>query len=140
VILIEASHWPLVVVGDALRQVGLRDQRLALERWHSRDLRLVTLVVPGSGTDAFESHDRLVRWLGEQMLTVASYCCGMAWVIPDAAVRGYVSSILASHDHFAFGCPSAVFSNIGDAFNWLTRTAACDGCRWRGICSIEDAS
>jgi hypothetical protein len=46
-----------------------------------------------------------------------------AWVIPDALVRHYVASILETHDHFAFGCPSAVFSNLSEAFAWLTRTA-----------------
>lgn len=131
-ILIEASHWPLVVVGEsrsATIEAGAR--QTALTRWRSRDLRLVALVVPGVGDAAFDAHNQLVGWLGEQVLTLARYCRGLAWVIPDEAVRQHVASLLDTHDHFAYGCPCAVFPTVSGALGWLTCTARCDRCPWK---------
>ncbi len=118
-ILIEDTHWPLVVVGvhdgafaDALAQ------RVARLRWHLPQPRLVTIVVPGVGADAVQAHNLLVRWLKRHVST-ATPLNGAAWVIPDAAVRAIVTTLIDVSGGRAFGAPSKVFRTVADALCWL---------------------
>jgi hypothetical protein len=118
-ILIEDTHWPLVVVGvccgPRLDEACLDRARL---RWRSREPRRAMFVVPGSGQCALCAHGSLVRWLKRQSRAITK-CRVAAWVIPDHAVRASVALMLDVDDDLVFGGPSAVFATVSAAFEWM---------------------
>lgn len=124
-ILIEDTHWPLVVVGVYEgAPVDPWTQRAASARWHSPELRFATLVVPGVGPAAISAHQVLLRWLRRHVSSSTPFA-GAAWVIPDADVRGSVAALIDAHGGTAFGSPSAAFGSVSEALNWL-RSLWCD--------------
>ena len=120
-ILIEDTHWPLVVVGVYEGEpVDRWSQRGASARWHSPEPRLAALDVPGIGAAAVHKHHVLLRWLRRHVSSATPFV-GAAWVIPDAQVRSDVAALLDAHDGTAFGSPSAVFASVAEALIWLRR-------------------
>jgi hypothetical protein len=122
-ILLEDTHWPLVVVGECPASMDRAALGRARARWRSLEPRLAVFVVPGSGLQALSSLDTLVRWLRRQPVE-AALCRIVAWVIPDNDVRASVASLLDTHGHVAFGGSSATFPTVRAALNWITDTAA----------------
>jgi hypothetical protein len=118
-ILIEDTHWPLVVVGvccgPRLEEACLDRGRL---RWRSREPRRAMFVVPGSGQCALYAHARLTRWLTRQSLAVA-FCRTAVWVVPDDAVRSSVALMLDLDSDLSFGGPVATFATVTAAFRWM---------------------
>jgi hypothetical protein len=126
VILIDDTLWPLVVVGVCRgAAVDPLTQRAARVRWRSPDPRLVTLVVPGVGIQAVDSHSRLVRWL-KRHVSWSTPVSGSAWVIPDAAVRTTVNTLLNVYGGCAFGAPSSAFGTASEAIRWLCAMSRVD--------------
>lgn len=126
-ILIEDTHWPLVVVGvccgPQLERSALRRARM---RWRSPEPRAAVLVIPGTGERAITAHDRLLRWLRRQSAETAA-CRMVAWVVPDDGVRNTLAALLAAHGGRAFGGPSRTFRTVADAFHWVQNLASREG-------------
>lgn len=117
-ILIEDTHWPLVVVGVCC---GPRLDRQSLARaqarWRSREPRAAILVVPCRGQMALAAHDALLRWLRLQPVQTA-LCYSAAWVIPDDALRAGVTLMQRVSGHLAFGGHVATFRDVAHALRW----------------------
>ncbi len=120
--LLEDTHWPLVVVGECCGSVDCVALCRARARWQSLEPRLAVFVVPGDGVHALSSLDRTIRWLRTQPVESA-LCRLAAWVIPDDDVRGSVASLLDLHDDVAFGGSSATFRTVASALAWITNNA-----------------
>lgn len=131
-ILIEDTHWPLVVVGVCC---GPRLDEACLDRarrrWRSREPRLAVFVVPGTGQCALCAHASLLRWLRRQALP-AALCRTAAWVVPDEAVRASVALMLDLDDHLMFGGPTATFATVTDAFHWMRDIVRIEESAWFG--------
>src|SRR6185369_6986307 len=121
-ILLEDTHWPLVVVGECPRSVDCPGLCRARARWQSLEPRFAVFVVPGTGLQALSSLDTIVCWLRRQPVE-AALCRTVAWVIPDNDVRSGVASLLDAHDHVAFNGASATFRTVAAALAWITDTA-----------------
>jgi hypothetical protein len=129
-ILIEDTHWPLVVVGvccgPRLDEACLDRARL---RWRSREPRRAMFVVPGAGQCALCAHASLARWLKRQSLPVA-LCRSAAWIVPDDAVRASVALMLDVDSDLAFGGPAATFATVTSAFRWMHDMARVEESAW----------
>jgi hypothetical protein len=129
-ILIEDTHWPLVVVGvccgPRLEEACLDRARL---RWRSAEPRRAIFVVPGSGQCALCAHARLTRWLKRQSGPVA-LCRAAAWVVPDDAVRSSVALMLDVDSDLSIGGPAAAFSTVTAAFHWMRDLARVEESAW----------
>jgi hypothetical protein len=121
-IVLEDTHWPLVVVGECCQSVDCATLARARARWRSLEPRLAVFVVPGAGLQALSSLDRIVGWLRRQPVE-AALCRIVAWVIPDNDVRTSVVSLLDAHDHVAFSGASATFRTVDAALAWITDRA-----------------
>lgn len=117
-ILIEDTHWPLVVIGVCCGpRLDTGHLRRARERWRSLDPRSAVLVVPCHGERALSAHDSLLRWLDVQPAQTA-LCQSAAWVVPDEALRSTIRRLQRSRRHVAFGGPSATFASVAEALRW----------------------
>ena len=129
-ILIEDTHWPLVVVGVCC---GPRLDEASLDRarrrWRSAEPRRAMFVVPGTGQCALCAHAMLLRWLKRQPRLV-SLCRNAAWVVPDDAVRASVALMLDVDPDLAFGGPSATFSTVTAAFRWMRDEVRVEESAW----------
>jgi hypothetical protein len=128
-ILIEDTHWPLVVIGVCC---GPRLDEAILDRararWRSPEPRRALFVVPGFGQCALTAHAALRRWLTRQPLP-AALCRSAAWVIPDDAVRASVALMLDLDGYAPFGGPAATFDTVTAAFAWM-----------RDLARVEDSA
>ncbi|MGE0041116.1 MAG: hypothetical protein AB7H88_05925 [Vicinamibacterales bacterium] len=119
-VIIEDSHWPLVVVGVADGPgTPIPNQAQALARFESDEPRLLTLVAGGIGAKALASLDELLRWVAARRRGGRGSAAALAWVIPDAMARAAVDSLLALEGHRMLGCPAATFTNPHSALHWL---------------------
>jgi hypothetical protein len=129
-ILIEDTHWPLVVVGVCC---GPRLDEACLDRarmrWQSREFRRALFVVPGSGPCALCAYELLTRWLKRESMP-AALCRSAAWVIPDESVRASVNLMLDVDGHLMFSGPAATFATVAAAFGWMRELARREESAW----------
>ena len=120
-IVIEASWWPLVVVGELAgsafphRSAVLVDER-CLEL--GDDLR-VALVVPGAGSAAVRAHRELLGWLQRIAPCLEPRTRRLAWVIEDDECRECTDAWLRLSPVPLFNAPAASFKTIAEAIDWL---------------------
>ncbi|MGE3277871.1 MAG: hypothetical protein AB7O67_22380 [Vicinamibacterales bacterium] len=121
-VIIEDSHWPLVVVGVADGPgTPIPDQAEALARFESDEPRLLTFVAGGMGAKALASLDELLRWVSARRRGARGTAAALAWVIPDRVARAAVDSLLTLEGHRMLGCPAATFTTPHSALLWLRK-------------------
>jgi len=89
-ILVERTHWPLVVVGsvpDVASDGGGAPSADDVRSWTGDDL-LIVLIVAGVGACARASHQALFEWLCRHQVALSVRTFRFAWVIEDDTLRG----------------------------------------------------
>jgi hypothetical protein len=118
--LVDATYWPLVVIGPVRGgTVGPDAGPRALARLASSEPRAIALVVPGHGEEAASALETLLGWLREFEGQVLGPAARLAWVAPDRTLRATLDMMLDEQAQRAFGCPSSTFAALLPALVWL---------------------
>jgi hypothetical protein len=119
-IVVDATYWPLVVIGPVRNGAPeLVERRSELARLASRETRAVALVVPGHGDEAAGALETVLGWLRDCDHNVIAPAARLAWVAPDRTLRATLDTMLAEQGQRAFGCPSSTSAALLPALLWL---------------------
>jgi hypothetical protein len=118
-ILVERTHWPLVVVGsvpdgEPAGAASLDDASLM-----AADRLWVVLVVAAIGARARMAQEALLEWLCEHRSILPPRVVRCAWVIEDDTLRSSAASWQALLGP-AFDVDAAMFGAVRPALRWLT--------------------
>ena len=130
-VLIEATLWPLVVVGvlpdsqgEAHVVTPINEERL----WSTDVLRLA-LIVAGTGARAKAAHDGVFAWLRRHRAALSRRTFRMAWIIEDDTMRACAETWQTLVGDRVFGAESTTFQSFGPALSWLLNDSPVDAVR-----------
>ena len=120
-IVIEASWWPLVVIGHLAGSAPPHQSAVLVDECCLElgdDLR-VALVVPGAGSAAVKAHREVLGWLQRFEPCLERRTRRLAWVIEDDECRACTDAWLGLSPVPLFNAPAASFRTIAEAIDWL---------------------
>lgn len=123
-ILIERTHWPLVVVGAVPNTPGHAPSSRASEDdalWASEDLRLA-VVIRGDHARAWLAQVEVFAWLSDHRARLWRCASRVAWIFEDEPMRQSAERWLALVGDRLFRADTMTFCSARAAIAWL----ACD--------------
>jgi hypothetical protein len=123
-IVIEQTHWPLVVVGALPEAEGDHDVPPTNPEplWGSEDLRLA-VVIRGEHATACVAQAEVFAWLSAHRMRLLRCVSRVAWIFEDEAMRRSAERWLTLVGDRVFRADTMTFRSAGAAIAWLT----CDG-------------
>lgn len=119
-ILVEATHWPLVVVGaipDSAESEPITvvdEDRL----WSSGDVRLA-VVIRGDHGRAWMAQEEVFRWLGRRRDRLWRCVFRVAWIFEDELMRRNAERWLSLFGDRLFRGEVTTFGSVRSAVSWL---------------------
>ena len=120
-ILVEATFWPVVVVGAipdsgdiTIKMVSVEDGRL----WSGGDLRLA-VVIAGDHARGWAAQDEVFAWLARHRDRVWRCASRVAWIVEDDAMRQSAERWLALVGDRLFRGEMTTFRSVKSAVSWL---------------------
>lgn len=121
-ILIEQTHWPLVVVGTLpARTEDSGGTPSSPEcRWDSEDLRLA-VVIRGDHACAWLAQAEVFAWLGAHRARLMRCVSHVAWIFEDEPMRRSAERWLGLIGDRLFRADTMTFRSARAAIAWLMR-------------------
>jgi hypothetical protein len=119
-IVVERTHWPLVVVGSVPDSERADDVVLDEATLVASDRLWVVLIVAGLGGCAREAQAALVEWVCEHRAVLTARVVRCAWVIEDDTLRSCAEAWQSLLGPTLFGADAATFPAFRPALRWLT--------------------
>ncbi len=120
-IVVEATFWPLVVVGAVPELDRWFDPAVPVDEerfWSAKALRLA-LVVAGTGSRARAAHEEVFRWLRRHKDALWARTCRVAWIVEDDTMRACAEAWLTLVDEQLFSGETNAFRAFGPTLSWL---------------------
>jgi hypothetical protein len=120
-IVVESSHWPLVVVG-AVPDACAPDRGAIVEEgslWASGDLRLA-VVIAGEHARARAAQEEVFAWLAWHRERLTRSVSRVAWVFEDETMRQSAERWLTLFGHRLFHGEVTAFRSVRSAIAWLS--------------------
>lgn len=121
-ILVEATFWPLVVIGAVPGQDRTDEIVAALEESEllsGRDVRLA-VVIAGDHTHAALAEEEVLTWLGRHRDRLARCASRVAWIVEDEPMRQSAERWLSLVGDRLFRGEVATFRSVRPAVSWLS--------------------
>jgi hypothetical protein len=119
-IVVEQTHWPLVVVGSVPDTEPADDPALDEVTFSTADRLWVVLIVAGLGGRAREAQAAVVEWVCEHRALLNARVVRCAWVIEDDTLRSCAEAWQSLLGRRLFGADAATFPAFRPALQWLT--------------------
>ena len=119
-ILVDTTHWPLVVVGavpgsiPAAEPSRMDDDRL----WSCGDVRLA-VVIRGDHQSASQAQEEVFRWLARHKERLWRCVYRVAWIFEDELMRRNSERWLSLVGDRMFRGESTTFKSVRSAISWL---------------------
>jgi len=120
-ILIETTHWPLVVVGAIPDTTRTDDERCAVDEgrlWSGRDLRLA-VIVRGEHAQAWAAQEEIFTWLCRHRDKLWNCVARVAWIYEDELMRRNAERWLTLVGDRLFRGDITTFRSVRSAVSWL---------------------
>lgn len=120
-ILVEATYWPLVVVGaipDSADVAAWTDAFDEDRLWSTGDLRLA-VVIPGTHARAGAAQEEVFRWLARHRDRLWRCVFRAAWIFEDEAMRQNTERWLTLVGDRLFRGEVTTFRSVHSALSWL---------------------
>lgn len=134
-ILVEATHWPLVVVGAVLDAADPTDGSAWLEEdalWSGGDLRLA-VVIAGSQARAWKAQEEVFRWLTRHRERLSRCVFRVAWIFEDEPTRRSTERWLELVGDHLFRGEVTTFRSVQSAVSWLVTDHPADSETLEGV-------
>lgn len=118
-ILVETTHWPLVVVGAIPDSTGEPMTSVDEDRlWSSGDVRLA-VVIRGDYACAWVAQDEVFKWLARHRDRLWRCVFRVAWICEDELMRRSAERWLSLVGDRLFRGEVTTFSSVRSAVSWL---------------------
>lgn len=119
-ILVETTHWPLVVVGAIPDSSGgEQTARVDEDRlWSTGDVRLA-VVIRGDHACAWVAQEEVFKWLGRHRDRLWRCVYRAAWVFEDELMRRNAERWLSLVGNRLFRGEVTTFRSVRSAVSWL---------------------
>jgi hypothetical protein len=140
-ILVEATHWPLVIVGalpdwpDSEKRVEVVDEE---RLWSGGDVRLA-VVIRGDHACAWIAQEEVFRWLSRYRERLWQCVFRVAWIFEDELMRRNAERWLSLVGDRLFRGEITTFCSVRSAVSWLAtdrpdqRSSTRDVPEWREV-------
>lgn len=121
-ILVEATHWPLVVVGALPDSEDAQPPRMTTEEgcvWRGGDLRLA-VVIAGDHSRAWIAQQEVFTWLRRNRGRIWRCVSRVAWIFEDELMRRNAERWLALVGDQLFRGDVTTFRSVRLAVSWLS--------------------
>ncbi|MGC4081006.1 MAG: hypothetical protein QM736_02575 [Vicinamibacterales bacterium] len=126
-IVVEHTHWPLVVVGTVPALDGTRNDAPTntAHLWLSSDVRLA-VVIRGHRDGAQSAEAEVFAWLRAHRARLSRCVSRVAWIVEDDALRASVQLWLGLIGDCLFRADAMTFCTVRSAIAWLTCDAVAE--------------
>lgn len=125
-ILVEATFWPLVVVGAVPGERESDEIVAALEESEllsGRDVRLA-VVIAGDRAHAAMAEEEVLTWLSRHRERLSRCASRVAWIVEDEPMRQSAERWLSLIGDRLFRGEVATFRSVRPAVSWLSSERA----------------
>lgn len=119
-ILVETTHWPLVVVG-AIPDSSAGEQTTTVDEdrlWSTGDVRLA-VVIRGDHACAWVAQEEVFKWLGRHRERLWRCVYRAAWMFEDELMRRNAERWLSLFGDRLFRGEVTTFRSVRSAVSWL---------------------
>lgn len=124
-ILVETTHWPLVVVGAIPDSLGAGEPVATADEdrlWSSGDVRLA-VVIRGDHACAWVAQEEVFKWLARHRERLWRCVYRVAWIFEDELMRRNAERWLSLVGDRLFRGEMTTFRSVRSAVSWLSADA-----------------